>query len=87
MLPVGRYAGGFMRVLPQSGPETYDVNHREVKEFADTYAGRYMIIYKFHPGLLREYKNHNIICLNKFGEPTESMDLAHEVLITNIGNQ
>ena len=84
MLMVGRFHGGPLGRQLNNGHETYNINHRNLKKRVVAAGKDFVLVYKSHPGLMRLYKEYNIILLNKFGKVTTSMELAEEMIVTTL---
>jgi hypothetical protein len=84
LLMAGRFHGGPLGRQLNNGHETYNINHRNLKKRVAAAGKDFVLVYKSHPGLMRLYKEYNIILLNKFGTVTTSMELAEEMIVTTL---
>jgi len=84
LLPVGKLSISPLNKPTQVGHETYEMNHRALRDALRKENKKFVLIYKFHPHLLSFYKDYKIIMVNSFGAETKNIQLAEDVIITNL---
>ncbi len=85
LLMVGEFQGGPLGRQINMGYETYPINHRMLKKRMDSSNRNFALVYKAHPGIRHFYRDYRAIYINKFGKETKNMDLAEDVIVTNLG--
>jgi len=84
LLPAGRLSLSPLNRVAIVGHETYDLDHRELKDFLNNQNKKFVLVYKNNPRLRTLYKNYNIVMVNRFGVETKNPDLAEDIIITNL---
>jgi hypothetical protein len=84
LLPAGRLSLSPLNRVMAVGHETYDLNHRELKDFLNNQNKKFVLVYKYNPRLATLYKNYNITMVNSFGAITKNPELAEDIIITNL---
>ena len=84
LLPAGRLSLSPLNKVFAVGHETYNLDHRELKDFLNNQDKKFVLVYKNNPRLATLYKNYNLIMVNSYGVETQNPDLAEDIIITNL---
>ena len=84
LIPVGRFSHNLLTLDILEGHETYNVNHRWLKEELMESGRPFVLCYKAHRGVLQLYGDQQIILVSKFGKPTSHFDLAEDIIVHNL---
>jgi len=84
LFPAGKYSYSLIGKQTYKGYETYHLDHRHLRETLSELGNDFVIVYKNHPRLLSDFKDYNHLLVNKFGKPTNNINLAEDVIITNL---
>ncbi len=84
LLPIGKYSYNLIGKHTYKGYETYHIDHGAIKQKLNELGNDFVLIYKNHPRLLEEFRNFNHLFVNKFGKITNRVNLADDVIITNM---
>ena len=60
------------------------MNDNELRDTLKKQNKKFVLIYKSNPRLLSFYKDYNIIMVNNFGAETKKLELAEDIIITNL---
>ncbi len=85
LLPIGKYSYGLLGRQTIEGYETYHVDHKKLKQKLTEVGNDFVLVYKKHPRLMQQFKEFNMIFVNKYGQITEKPELAEDIIITNLG--
>ena len=86
LLMVGKFQGGPLGRQLDMGYETYPLNHRNLKKRITATGKKFILTYKAHRGIPILYREYKTIYINKFGKETRNIDLAEDMVVTNLGN-
>jgi hypothetical protein len=84
VLMVGDFQGGPLGRQLNLGYETYSLNHRRLKQRITSTGKNFILLYKAHQGIPTFYRDHNVVYLNKFGKLTKNIEMAEEMIVTNL---
>ena len=84
LLPIGKYSYNLIGKQTQRGYETYHIDHDKIKQKLNELGNDFVLVYKKHPRLVDEFKEFNKLYVSKFGKITNRLDLAEDVIITNL---
>jgi len=84
LLPIGKYSYNLIGKQTQRGYETYHIEHDKIKQKLNELGNDFVLVYKKHPRLADEFKEFNKLYVSKFGKITNRLDLAEDVIITNL---
>ena len=83
LFPVGKYTFNLFEEGKSRGPECTLVNHQKLKEKLEGSLGKWIVVYKYHPRVLKEYKHYNITMISKYGQPTKHEKMCEDIVIAN----
>tara|TARA_R110000782_G_scaffold77060_2_gene153071 strand:+ start:404 stop:1183 length:780 start_codon:yes stop_codon:yes gene_type:complete len=84
LLPIGKLSLSPLNKITAQGHETYNMNDNELRDTLKKQNKKFVLIYKSNPRLLSFYKDYNIIMVNNFGAETKKLELAEDIIITNL---
>ena len=83
LFPVGKYSLNLFEEGKSRGPEMTPVNHRSLKGKLETVKRKWLVVYKYHPQVLKEYKDYNVTMISKYGQPTKHEKMCEDIVIAN----
>ena len=81
--PVGRYSANLLDRNLSQAPDLPHVNHAQLRDKLESANFRWVVLYKYHPGLFEKYNGCNIILVNEYGRRTQKIEACEDVLIAN----
>ena len=83
LFPVGKYNFNLFEEGKSRGPEMTLVNHKKLKERLQGLDEKWLVVYKYHPRLLKEYKDYETTMISKYGQPTKHPNMCEDIVIAN----
>ena len=83
LFPVGKYSFNLFDEGKNRGSETTLVNHKKLKEKLQKLDRKWVVVYKYHPRVLKEYKDYNVTMISKYGQPTKHENMCEDIVIAN----
>ena len=83
LLPVGKYKRNLLEGNYEGSLEDTYINHRMLHQKMLSITKKWVILYKFHPEVVKLYKDYNITMLNKYGRQTDVEGESEELIIAN----
>ena len=83
LFPVGKYSFNFFEEGKSRGDEMTLVNHKKLKERLQGLDQKWLVVYKYHPRLLKEYKDYETTMISKYGQPTKHPNMCEDIVIAN----
>ncbi len=83
LLMLGQYHYNILDRGINMGYEQTNISHKAVLNFFNETQKKCVLVYQYHPRLLKEYKGHNIVMVNQYAQPTQRQELCKEVIIAN----
>ena len=84
LLPIGKYSYNLIGKQTYKGYETYHIDHDKIKQKLIELGNDFVMVYKKHPRILQDFGEFNHLFINKFGKKTNRLDLAEDIIITNL---
>lgn len=82
-LPVGNFSHNLFEYGKNVGYDMATTNHKNLrKELGDT-DKKWIVVYDFHPAVLKLYKDYNIQMIDKYGNKTNDKERCEELVINN----
>ena len=67
-----------------TGYDTEYYNHSKIRDFLATEHQKTILAYNYHPSLQQFYDGFNFQPIDRFGQPTESIQNCEEIIVTNV---
>jgi site-specific DNA-adenine methylase len=83
-LPVGKFSLSPLNNNTFGGHEQYNINNRKVKQLIENYNKKFIMVYKAHPNIFNQYRDFNLLMVNKHGVITNEKLLAEDIIVTNL---
>lgn len=83
-IPAGKYSPSPLANQTFAGHDKYVYNEKALKRAIYGLNKNFILVYKYHPKLVIEYKNFKHIMVDKLGQPTTNSAAADELIITNL---
>lgn len=83
-LPAGKYSPSPLANQTFAGHDKYAYNEQVLRRAIHNYDKSFMLVYKYHPKLLVDYKKYNTLMVDRLGQPTKNSIAADELIITNL---
>ncbi len=83
LFPVGAYNFNLFEEGKSRGADATLVHHQKLRDKLSTLQQKWVVAYKYHPRVLKEYKNYDITMISKYGHPTQRKDLCEDIVIAN----
>lgn len=83
LLPVGKFSFNLLEEGINRGPEETAIYHKDLKKTVDSLDTKVILLYKYHIGALKLYKDYNIAMLDEYGRKTSDKEKAQELVIAN----
>ena len=83
LFPVGKYSFNLFEEGKSRGPEMTLVNHKKLKEKLEGLDRKWLVAYKYHPKVLKAYKDYKITMISKYGQPTKHTKMCEDIVIAN----
>lgn len=84
LIPAGKYSPSPLANPTFVGHDKYHFSDSLLRKTINNYKKDFVIVYKFNPRLLIDYKRYNTIMVNNLGEITKNKSSADEIIITNL---
>jgi hypothetical protein len=83
LIPAGQHKLNLLDEGMPTGLEETRVNHRKIKKWFDSTDKKCVLIYFKNSNVFRNYKNHNLTMIDKWGRVTSDKDKCEEIVIAN----
>ena len=83
-LPIGKLSLSPLNNSTFDGHEQYNINNRKVKQLIENYNKKFIMVYKSHPSIFKQYRNFNLLMVNKHGSLTNEKSRAEDIIVTNM---
>ena len=83
VMNLGKYHLDILEGGISTGHEETRISHKKVRELFKNTDKKCVLVYHYHPRLLREYKSHNIMLINQNAQVVNDTSKCKEVVIAN----
>ena len=81
---LGKFNYNFLRPRRPSAVEEAPVDHiRFARAIGKAHTRQWILLYKYHPEIIKMYKDFSTVGLDKYGNVTDSLDAMEDVVVTN----
>jgi hypothetical protein len=83
LFPIGKFGYNFLEQGKPRGFETMVINHKKLSENLKEEKRKWIVLYKYHSGVMELYGNYNIIMVDKYGRKIKDEQNCKELVIAN----
>ena len=83
LFPIGAFRYDFLNHSKSQGYETELVDHRALRAKLKNESRKWLLVYNFHPELIKLYKGYNMIMVDRYGRRTLQHVACKEIIIAN----
>jgi hypothetical protein len=83
LIPAGKFNYNFFEEGKNKGIEETTVQHKELCERVQQLKQRTIVLYKFHPAILKLYKDFNVRMIDEYGRQISKREECKDLIITN----
>lgn len=85
LLPIGSIKIGPLNKNIYTGHEMYDIDYGVLKRLMYEYHKDFVLVFKYNPKIIKDFKNYNIVMIDDAGMPTDKSSLCNEIIVHNLG--
>ena len=83
LIPAGKFNYNFFEEGKNKGIEETTVQHKELFECVQQLKQRTILLYQFHPAILKLYKDFNVRMIDEYGRQISKREECKDLIITN----
>ena len=83
LLPVGKFSHNLFEYGKNTGHDMTRINHKAVCKALANIDKKWIVVYDYHPGVTKLYKDYNIQMIDKYGNKTSNKERCEELVISN----
>jgi hypothetical protein len=83
LFPVGKFSHNLFEYGKNTGHDMTKINHKAVCKVLANIDKKWIVVYDYHPGVTKLYKDYNIQMIDKYGNRTNNQERCEELVISN----
>lgn len=83
LFPVGKFSYNLFEYGKNTGHDMVSIDHKKLHSTLSNLDKKWIVVYDFHPGVTKLYKDYNIQMIDKYGNRTNNQERCEELVISN----
>ena len=83
LFPVGKFGYNFFEYGKNTGHDMVSIDHKKLHSTLSNLDKKWIVVYDFHPGVTKLYKDYSIQMIDKYGNKTTKPERCEELVINN----
>jgi len=83
LLPVGKFSHNLFEYGKNTGHDMTTISHKSLRKELGDIDKKWVVVYDYHPAVLKLYKDYNIQMIDKYGNKTNNAERCEELVINN----